>query len=65
MRTVSFLEEEVTRLATPFAHTLIGRFSVKRPSMDIIEQTYLAPGHSRAKLVLGLETIGAYAFALH
>ena len=53
MRTVAFLEEEVTRLATPFAHTLIGRFSVKRPSMDIIEQTYLAPGHFQGQVSIG------------
>ena len=53
MRTVAFLEEEVTRLATPFAHTLIRRFSVKRPSMDIIEQTYLAPGHFQGQVSIG------------
>ena len=31
MTIVSFLEEEVIRLASPFEHTLIGRFSTKHP----------------------------------
>ena len=43
MRIVAFLEEEVTRPATPFAHTLIGRFSVKRPSSGYHRADLLGP----------------------
>ena len=53
MRTVSFSEEEVIRLATPFQHTLIGRFSAKPPPMEVIEQIYLAPGNFQAQVSIG------------
>ena len=53
MRTVSFSKEEVIRLATPFQHTLIGRFSAKRPLMEVIEQIYLAHGNFQAQVSIG------------
>ena len=40
MRIVSFSEEEVVRLTSPFQHTLYDQFMAKRPPMEVIEEIY-------------------------
>ncbi|XP_078432914.1 uncharacterized protein LOC144704376 [Wolffia australiana] len=50
---VTFSKEEVTRMASPFAYTLIGRFTTKRPLIDDITRVYTAPGNFLGSVVIG------------
>lgn len=44
--TVCFSEEEIDKLAAPFNHVLVGKFSHGRPSMELVRKAFAAIGFS-------------------
>ena len=52
-RILLYARDEGSRLAQPFQYSLVGRFTTKRPTLEDIEKTYLAPGNFHGRVAIG------------